>query len=286
MMLMAYLLFTMADTTNKWMTLLGYPALQIAFTRYAFQLVITSAEVSYRGIDRREVTENFWPLLLRAAALASATVANFFALKYLSLSMYSAIMFSAPIFVSLIAWPMLGERVGHWRWFAILAGFIGVLIIVRPFHHSFHWAATLSLYGAIALAFYSLLTRKLVQKVRPHVMQFFAGAFGAVVLLPFAIWFWIPVTPQVWFMMFWVGFTSWAGHEFLTRAHKHSGASVLMPYSYSFILYMTLSGYLFFDELPDWYTALGAVVIIVSGLVIWVREKRLAKHSKNNKVLP
>jgi len=277
MMLTAYLLFTMADTSNKWMTLLGYPALQIAFTRYAFQFLITSGETAYRGFDRSEITENFWLLIIRGAALASATVANFYALKYLSLSMYSAIMFSAPVFVCLFAWPMLGERVGPWRWFAIICGFIGVLIIVRPFHSSFHIAGLLSLYGAISFAFYSLLTRKLAPKVRPHVMQFFTGAFGTAVLLPFAIWLWVPVDTKVLLLMGWVGFTSWAGHEFLTRAHKMTEASILMPYSYSFLIYMTVSGFLFFGELPDWFTALGAFIIVISGLIIWMREKRRIK---------
>lgn len=274
MMLVAYLLFSVADATNKWMILLGYPALQIAFTRYAVQFMITASEASYRGLDIAEIKGNLGLLILRGAALASATVANFFALKYLSLSMYSAIMFSTPIFVSLMSWPILSERVGPWRWAAIVFGFIGVLIIVRPFHQEFHWAGLLSLYGAASLGLYSILTRKLANQIRPHVMQFFTGAFGAVVLLPPAIWFWKPVTLTVYVMMACVGIAAWAGHELLTRAHKSAEASVLMPYSYSFIIYMSIAGYFLFSELPDVYTVLGAVVIVVSGLVIWWRERR------------
>lgn len=275
-MLGTYLMFTLADTANKWMVLFGIPPLQVAFVRYGVQLVIASGETTYRGIVWQEVTANFWLLVLRAAALASATVANFYALKYLSLSMYSAIMFSAPIFVCLLAWPLLGERVGPWRWFAIIAGFAGVLIIVRPFDSGFHWAGLLSLHAAVMLALYSIITRKLAHKVQSHVMQFFAGAFGTVVMLPFALWLWVPVDMEITAMMVWVGLASWAGHELLTRAHRLAEASVLMPYTYSFIIYMTLAGFVFYGELPDVLTMVGAAVIVTAGLLIWKREQKPA----------
>ncbi len=280
-MLGTYLMFTFADVSNKWMALAGIPPLQIAFARYAFQLLITFGEASYRGMIWPEIRDNFWLLTLRAIALASATIANFYALKYLSLSMYSAIMFSAPIFVCLLAWPMLGERVGPWRWFAIIIGFIGVLVIVRPFDAEFHWAALLSTYAAIMLALYSILTRKIAHSVSSHLMQLFAGAFGTVLLLPFAIWVWQPIELPILLLMGWVGLTSWFGHELLTRAHKLAEASVLMPYSYSFIIYMTLAGFIIYSELPDAYTILGAAIIIIAGLIIWRREQRLTVPKHN-----
>lgn len=274
MMLCAYLLFSLADTTTKWMTLLGVPALQLAFFRYGFQFVFSSVESSYRGIDATEITANFPLLLIRAAALVSSTVAVFYALKYLPLSMFSAIMFSAPIFICLTSWPLLGERVGFWRWLAIMIGFVGILIIVRPFDSDFHWSALLALYAAMGMALYSIMTRKLAYKVRPHVMQFTTGLLGVLALLPLALYVWEPLTLHLLLMMFGVGFASWFGHEILTRAHKLAEASVLMPYSYSFIIYMTLTGYLVYGEVPDVLTVVGAVVIVASGLIIWVRERR------------
>ncbi|MEZ5451058.1 MAG: DMT family transporter, partial [Thiolinea sp.] len=226
MMLGAYLLFTFADSTTKWLVMAAsMPALQIAFMRYGVHLLICSVEVSVRGIHPGEIRDHLALLMLRGAMLSTATAANFYALKYLTLSMYSAIMFSAPIFVSLLSWPVLGERVGPWRWTAIVCGFIGVLIIIRPFDSTFHPAALVSLYAAIAVAVYSTVTRKLAHRVRSHVMQFFTGAFGVVILLPFAVWLWQPVDSRILLLVAWVGLVSWGGHELLTRAHKLAEAS-------------------------------------------------------------
>jgi len=275
LVLLAYLIFSINDSTTKWLVLLGYPALQLAFIRYFFQLLISGAEVSIRGVRQNEIKDHFWLLILRAAMLASATVSIFYSLKYLTLSMYSAIFFTVPIFVSIISGPVLGEQVGPWRWFAIIMGFVGVVIIVSPFNESFHWASLLALYAAFAIAVYSIITRKLAHSVRPHVLQFVAGVFGVVSLLPFAVSLWQPITLKSFMLMTWVGCASWAGHELLTRAHKHGEDSVLMPYSYSFIVYMMIIGYIFYDEIPTVYTLFGTFIIIASGLLIWYRERRL-----------
>ena len=275
LILIAYLFFSLTDSTTKWLVLLGYPALQLAFIRYCFQLVISSTETLFRGVDKNEIKDHFWLLMLRGAMLASVTACVFYSLKYLTLSMFSAIFFTVPIFVSLISGPILGERVGPWRWLAIIMGFIGVFIIVSPSNNNFHWTSILILYAALAMAVYSIITRKLAASVRPHILQLFTGAFGAVVFLPFAVWLWQPITLKSFMLMTWVGFASWAGHELLTRAHKHAEASVLMPYSYSFIIYMTILGFIFYDELPTRFTILGTIVIIISGLIIWYRERLL-----------
>ena len=275
LILIAYLFFSLTDGTTKWLVLFGYPALQLAFIRYCFQLVISSTETSFRGIRENEIKDHFWLLVLRGAMLASVTACVFYSLKYLTLSMFSAILFTVPIFVSLISGPILGERVGPWRWFAIFMGFVGVVIIVSPFNESFHWSSLLVLFAALAMAIYSIITRKLAASVRPHILQLFTGAVGAVVFLPFAVWFWQPLEIKPFILMMWVGFASWAGHELLTRAHKYAEASVLMPYSYSFIIYMTILGFIFYDEIPNSYTILGTFIIIFSGLIIWYRERRL-----------
>ena len=280
--LLAYLIFSINDSTTKWLVLLGYPALQLAFVRYFFQLLISGTEVSIRGIHKNEIEDHFWLLVLRGVMLASATASIFYCLKYLTLSVYSAIFFTVPIFVSLISGPVLGEHVGPWRWFAIIIGFVGVVIIVSPFNESFHWASLLALYASFAIAVYSIITRKLAHSIRPHVFQFIAGVIGVIIFLPFAIWLWVPLTIKSLLLMAWVGCASWAGHEFLTRAHQHGEASVLMPYSYSFIVYMTIIGFVFYDEIPDIYTLIGSFVIIFSGLLIWYRERRLKMREQIN----
>jgi drug/metabolite transporter (DMT)-like permease len=211
-------------------------------------------------------------VLLRGFLLASATLFNFITLNYLSLTVTGSIMFSAPIIVCALSWPLLGERVGPWRWFAIILGFIGVLVVIRPFDAAFHWIALLNVYNAFSLALYSIITRKISGVVAAETMQFYMGAFGAITLFPFAFWVWMPPASMLdWVLMVSLGVWGWAGHEIFSRAHGFAPANTLMPYTYSFLLYLALASYLVFNDVPDQWTLLGAGIIVVSGLIIWRR---------------
>ncbi len=275
MMLVAYLFFAMLDTTVKWLAIAGLPALQIAFVRYAGHFVISFGSVSRGGFSLdRFATERFGLVLLRSLLLAASTGLNFMALRYLPLTVTSAIMFSAPVLVCLLSWPLLGEKVGPWRAFAIMLGFLGVLIVIRPFGETFHWAAILSVINTLALALYSILTRKLSGIVATQTLQLYAGVVGTLVFLPFAIAEWQnPAGVTDWLLLAALGIWGWSGHELMTRAHGFAPASALMPYTYSFIIYLTISSYLVFNTLPDQWTLAGAAIIVVSGLIIWKRSQ-------------
>lgn len=276
MMLAAYLLFSFIDASVKWLVLAGYPAFQLAFMRYVGHFVISLALIGQGGWNwRRFATGRPVLVLARALVLLLATVFNFISLNYLPLTVTSSIMFSAPIIVSALSWPLLGERVGPWRWFAIVLGFAGVLIVIRPFGAAFHWAMLLSVHNAFAMAFYSMLTRKLSGTVSARTMQFYMGALGTFVLLPLAVATWQPPASGFdWALLIGLGLWGWSGHELLTRAHAFAPASTLMPYTYSFMIYLTIASYLIFDHLPDAMTLTGAAVIVSSGLLIWWRERR------------
>jgi len=181
-MIAAWGTFSVIDTSAKFLVMAAIPAVQVAFMRYAVQFLFTVIEGSRDGIsvirilDRKTLTL----LILRGLILVVSTFFNFIAVKYLSLTMTAAIMFSSPIYVALLSILFLGERVGIWRWSAIIVGFIGVLIIVRPFNEDFHWAALLSLHNAVAVAVFSMITRRLAGTVNAQVMQFFCRRFGHV----------------------------------------------------------------------------------------------------------
>lgn len=276
LMLAAWVFFGCVDTSVKWLVLAGIPALQVAFMRYAVHLVVvvaTSGRQTLHGV--RATRGQVGLLLLRGALLLSSTVSNFIALNYLPLTVTAAVMFSSPILVSLLSVPLLGERVGPWRWFAILAGFAGVLIVIRPFGAEFHVATLLSLYNAVALALFSIITRRLSGEIAPATMQLYMGLIGsAVLLVPAALTWTSPESLRDWALLLMVGALAWAGHEVFSRAHVFADASLLMPFSYSYIVYMAAGGYLVFGDVPDAMTLLGAVVVVASGLLIWWRENR------------
>lgn len=281
LMLLAYACFANIDTTVKWLAVLGLPALQLAFMRYAGHFFISLGLLLKDGASRDQfVSERQGLVVFRGCLIMVSTVCNFIALKYLPLTLTSTILFSAPMIVCALSWPLLGERVGRYRMGAIGLGFVGIVIAIRPFDDSFHWAAILSVSAATAFALYTLLTRKLAGVVSTNVMQFYSGAVGFFALLPFAVWQWEnPQTVWQWFILIVLGFWGWGGHQLLTNAHRFAAASVLSPYSYSFIVYLTIYSYFLFDHLPDRWTLTGGAIIIAAGLIIWLRERHKQRIS-------
>lgn len=275
-MLGAYLCFSFIDTSAKWLALAGLSAFQLSFMRYFGHFAISLTRIARGGISRdRFGTSHIGLVMLRGSLLALSTVLNFIALRYIPLTLTSTILFSSPIIVCALSGPMLGEKVGVWRWFAIGIGFVGILIAIRPFDESFHWAILLSLFNAFAFAMYSILTRKLAGIVATDTLQFYSGMIGTFALAPLAFFYWQnPTNITDWIILCMMGFFGWAGHELLTRAHGYAPATTLMPYGYSFILYLTVWSYFLFDHLPDRWTITGAMIIVAAGLIIWKRERR------------
>lgn len=285
MILCANFIFSFIDTGSKWLALFGLPALQLAFMRYAGHFAISIAIFGRNGFNTSAIYCNQMPLvIIRAFCLMLATALNFFAIRYLSLSLTSTILFSAPLIVCALSWPLLKEPVGLFRWSAILLGFGGIVIAIQPFDAEFHWAVFLSITGAISFAFYSLLTRKLADQVDANNMQFWSGFIGTFTLLPFAMISW--QNPQdlfQWLVLLSLGVSGWSGHQLMTNALKHAPANLLLPFGYSFILYLTIWSYFVFDEIPDFWTIIGAMIVVAAGLIIWLREKHLSEAAKRKR---
>ncbi|WP_299473961.1 DMT family transporter [uncultured Roseibium sp.] len=282
LILIANLMFACIDTSSKWLGVLGLGALQLSFMRYFGHFVISLGLFAASDFDFRQLRcERIWLVVLRGALLTASTVFNFASLRYLPLTLTSTILFSAPIMICVLSWPLLREPVGLIRWSAVAVGFAGVAIAIRPFDDDFHVAVLLSLSAAFCFALYSILTRKLAGTVPPDTMQFYTGLVGTFALVPFAIAEWQnPATGFQWGVLIGLGILGWVGHQFLTNAMSLAPANLLMPFGYVFILYLTISSYLVFDQLPDEWTVLGASIIIASGLIIFYRERMLYTRRK------
>lgn len=273
--LTAFLTFSFIDTSVKWLAVLGIPAMQLAFMRYAGHFVM-SVLILIRSGSGTSMLVSDRPVLMivRGLCLALSTVMNFIAIQYLPLTLTSTILFLAPIIVCAVSWPLLGERVGIWRFLAILVGFGGVLIAIQPTGSEFHWSIFASLLAAIFFAFYQVLTRKLTGLVATDTLQFYTGFVGTALLLPFAIFLWkSPETVFGWTVLCGLGLFGFLGHEFLTRSYRYAEAYKLSPFAYSFMIYVTLWSFLFFGQTPDTHTVIGAVIVVASGLFIWMREQ-------------
>ena len=278
--LAAYFMFTGIDSSAKWLGLIGLSTLQIVFLRYAVHLLLVAAVHLPRHGRVVMRSQKLGLQFLRALALLGATGCNFLAVQYLPLTVTGAIAFTAPLFISALSIPMLGEIVGWRRWSAIAVGFVGVLVIVRPGTDAFHPASLLCLVAAFSTAFYMLLTRMVSAHDSAATSQFYVGIFATILLAPFVpfVWTW-PQSMDGWVAFFTVGFFGFLGHQLITMAAGLAPASVLAPFSYLQIIFMAASSWLLFSQPPDVWLYVGAPIVIASGLYIWLRERTLAKPS-------
>src|SRR5690606_30106304 len=173
---------------------------------------------------------------------------------------------------------LLVEAVGWRGGLAIVVGFVGVLIIIRPGTAAFHPAIFLSFGAVICSALYMLSTRALAGVDSSTAQQFYAAGISTLFLLPFALGGWVwPSGPETWIPFILIGVAALVGHQLITVAHRFAPASVLAPFNYSLIVYLTASSWFVFNQPPDVWIFIGAPIVIGSGLYIWLRERQLSK---------
>lgn len=272
--LVAFFCFALTDTSAKLTVGAGIPVLIVVFFRYAVNFVgVAGFFLARYGTD---VLRSRVPHLqiLRGVALLGSTIFNFWALKYLPLTTTIPIFFAMPLIICLLSVPMLGEQVGLRRFIAVLVGFIGVLIIIRPGGIEFHWAMLLSVCASLTGSLYFIATRMVAGRDDMPVGQVYTSGFATICLAPFAYAQWVTPTESVqWLLLIAAGAMAGLGHCFLTVGYRYQEASKMAPLVYSEIIYITIISWLLFRELPDLWTAVGTAIIVGSGLYVWLRER-------------
>jgi drug/metabolite transporter (DMT)-like permease len=280
LLVFAQVFFAALDTSAKWLSTTGIPVFEVVFVRYAVPVVILLAVLlPTRGLALFH-TRNLKLELLRGLCLAGVTAALFYAMKFLPLTVTGSLLFTMPLMVCALSVPLLGETVGWRRWLAILVGFLGILIIVRPGTEAFHPASILCLLGALFAALYSILTRKLAGVDPTSTQTIYAALVSVACVSPFAFegWTW-PSDPPTWTAFFLVGVAGLFAHQLMTVAHRFAPPSTLAPFSYIELLYLALASWIVFAEPPDVWFYAGAPLIIGSGLYIWLRERRMSRET-------
>jgi drug/metabolite transporter (DMT)-like permease len=273
-MAFAIFLFTLIDTSAKWLMLAGLPAMQVVFSRYlgAF-LTVLIFFIPRHGLGEFR-SNRAWIQGFRAMTLLSSTVLNFIALQYLPITLTIAMFFAMPIVVTLLSIPVLGEKVGLRRFLAVLTGFIGVLVIVQPWGAQFHWAVFVSMGALFSASTYFVLTRLLAGVDNNSTSQLWTNGLATLVLVPIAlqntVW---PDNTLTMLVFLFIGFLGGVSHILATLAYRFAQASVLAPVTYIQVIYATAAGYLVFNTLPTIWTAIGTAIIIASGVYIWQRER-------------
>jgi drug/metabolite transporter (DMT)-like permease len=212
---------------------------------------------------------------IRTVAGVITGISAFYAFTVLPLAQVYAIVFATPLLITMLAIPILGERVRIRRWLAVFVGLAGVLIVLQPGHAPLSLGHLAALTAAVGGSVASIIVRKIGQEERPVVLLLYPMIANFVVsgtILPFV---YRPMPIEHLGIMAAMSVIGWAGGVIIIQAYKTAEAAIVAPMQYSQIIWATVYGLLFFDETLDRLTMIGAAVIIASGLYIVLRESRL-----------
>lgn len=279
LMCIAIASFSLLDSAAKYLvTFAAVPIFQAVWFRFVSHVAFTFVAFGPRNFAMSLKSNKPWQQIFRGILLFATTGFNFAALQHLQLDQVATIFFLSPFLVAVLAGPILGEWIGMRRLIAIMIGFSGVILVMRPGFGGIHWAVSYSFAATLCYAGYNILTRYLASYDASLVTQVYSPLAGVVMLAPIAIWTWEwPSELWVWLLMISTGVSGGFGHYLLILAHRRAPAPILAPFTYIGLLTQSLVGFLFFSELPSPWTLAGGAVIVGSGLYLLYRERRMLK---------
>ena len=259
---------------------------QIVLFRFSFQALILLPILFWK--NQLSITfKHFWLQLIRAVAMATATFCFFVAVRYMPLADSIAIFFVEPMILTILSLLFLGEVVRLRRITAIVIGFVGAIIVIRPQFSDVGLIALFPLITAASFATYMLITRYFSEKISPVQMQFQMGLIITPIMLFFVLLF-----PNIdgfqmtapnsyeWQILIALGLVATGGHLLLVFAVSKVPANLLAPFQYVEIIGATFLGFFVFGDIPTIYTSIGITLIVLSGLYLWHREHQLQKNSE------
>jgi drug/metabolite transporter (DMT)-like permease len=261
-----------SDVTSKYLSA-TLPSVEIAWIRFlVFVLIMTPAMVPGTPLFAlRSPRPGFQ--LLRGLALLGSSLLFISGLRYLPIAEASSTSFVSPIFVTALSIVFLSERVGIRRWLATAVGLIGVLVILRPGTGAFHLAAFFPLASALCWAATLVMTRMMSGKETSLTTMTYSSIAGLAVLSAMVPFVWVTPTWHDILLGILVGVASTAGQWIVVLAFRYADASVLAPFSYSQLVWVSLLGFIIFGEVPGIWTVSGAALIVASGLYTAHRER-------------
>lgn len=267
--------FTGQDTCAKWLSA-SLPIAQIVWARYVGASVvalIASRSLSQPAMMLRSKRSRLQ--LLRSVLLFCSTTTNVFAVRELQLSETATISFLTPVFVALLAGPVLGERVSTERMVAVALGFLGVMIATRPGAGALQPIVLLAVAGVVCNSLYVLATRRLAGADSPQTTLAWTQVAGLVFLTPILPWVWKqPGSVGIWLVMAVMGVFGATSHGMLIVAHRYAPAPTLTPFTYTQLIWMIISGIVVFGQWPAPATLLGAALVVACGAYLAVREHK------------
>ncbi len=254
-----------------------YTPIQIVFLRNLIAVPIIAAMIiaAFGAASLR--TRHLSLHAARGGLMTIGAWLYFSALIYLPLAEATALVFSAPIFITALSVPLLGEHVGWRRWGAVLLGFFGVLVIVRPGSAAFQLAALLPLGTALCYALFMISARWIDRSERLWTMMLFAMLFPMIYAAPFAMVNWTPLQGGDILLFVGLAICGSLGVALIGQAFRMAPAAIVAPFDYTALIWATGLGWLIWGDAPMLWTILGAAIIVASGIIIILREAPQAR---------
>ncbi|MEQ1902123.1 MAG: DMT family transporter [Devosia sp.] len=284
--LAATLVFSTQDATSKFLVASVSPFQMTmmrfwAFAAFSLILVLRQGPVREAFRSRQPIAQ-----ALRGLLLLADIWMYMLALRTVHLDEVQAITLIYPLLVTLAAIPILGERVGIFRISAVVVGFIGALVIVRPGGVPLDWGVAFAVGSGACYALYIVLTRKVSATDSATTSMFYVGAVGLVVSSAVGIFFWQPLDLQSGLLIGYIMLTGVVAHGMMILALSMAPASMLQPFNYTSLPWAILLSYFLFHHLIDPWSLLGAAIIVGAGLVVMARERMRKVPAKVEPALP
>jgi drug/metabolite transporter (DMT)-like permease len=260
------------DSIAKYLST-DYATIEVVWARYVFHFLCMLPLLWWR---ERHLTWR-WPgqfglQLLRGTTLVTSTLLFFAAIAQMPLADALALMYVFPLVVTTLSPWLLKERVGIHRWSAVLVGFIGICIILRPGSGAMQISALLALTSGLVLGLYCIVTRRLSGNAPPLLTLTYTSLIGALVMTLIVPFHWTMPTLSDWLLMLAMGGAAALGHICMILAFDYAEASLLAPLAYTEMVAATFIGYLLFADFPDVWVWSGIVIVVASGIYISIRE--------------
>ena len=269
--LLAWVILPIMDGFAKYLSA-DLPVLQITWARYFFTVAFTFPVMFFFYRKKLVWTDKPKLQLIRGLILLIANICFFYSISIISLAKALTLAFVAPLIVTAFSPIFLDEKVGLKRWSAVIIGFIGSLVVIRPGFVEINLASFAALGTGVMYGFYLMITRKLSTSDNPLLTLLLTGVVGAIIITCVMPFVWIKPSLNQWSMMAAIGVFACIGHLFLILSLKYADASKLAPLSYFEIVTNIIIGYFFFNDFPDNWTFAGLLIIITSGIYISRRE--------------
>ena len=269
--LLAWVMLPIMDGFAKYLSS-ELPVLQITWARYFFTVVFIFPLMLFFFKKYLVWTDKPKLQLIRGLILLTANISFFYSISVISLPKALTLAFVAPLVVTAFSPFFLGESVGYRRWAAVIIGFIGSLVVIRPGFLEINLASLAALGTGIMYGFYLIITRKLSTSDNPLLTLLLTGVVGAIIATTFMPFVWVSPTFNQWSIMAAIGLFACIGHLFIILSLKYADASKLAPFSYFEIVTNIIIAYYFFGDFPDSCTFLGLFIIVFSGIYISRRE--------------